>query len=115
MSKTQAIGQLGEEQAAKYLLQQGYQMLDRNFRVRSGELDIIAKQRDTIVFVEVKTRSSDLYMTAREAVTKAKQTKIRNAARAYLACNTLSYRNVRFDVIEYYTKNNQIEHFVDAF
>ncbi len=109
------IGDIGENYAKEFLTKKGYTILDCNFRVKSGEIDIVAFQRGCIVFVEVKTRKNDSFYEAREAVNKSKQEKIRKAAREYIATKKISYREVRFDVIEYYTQNNLIEHYIDAF
>lgn len=115
MVTTKSIGDYGEEIAEKFLKEKGYLILERNYRAKSGEIDIIAKQRDYIVFVEVKTRKNNLYMSARESVNYKKQNKIRNTAREYLFTKKPKYKFVRFDVIEYYTDHAVIDHYVNAF
>lgn len=109
------IGDYGENLAAQFLHKNGYTILERNFRVSSGELDIIALQRETLVVVEVKTRKDDSFYSAREAVTISKQNKIKAALKEYISGKKLKYNEIRFDVIEVYTKNGKIEHFADAF
>lgn len=115
MKTTKNIGDFGEKIARDYLVQKGYRILDTNFRVKSGELDIVAMQRDILVFVEVKTRKNDFFYSAREAVNKSKQNKLQHAAREFIAAKSISFRETRFDVIEYYTQTGKIEHYVDAF
>lgn len=109
------IGDYGEGKAKRYLEREGYQIIASNYRTKSGEIDIIAMQRATLVFVEVKTRKDDSFYTAREAVTKSKQKKIFSTAKEFIAESNLSYKEIRFDVIECYTKTDKIEHYVDAF
>lgn len=115
METTKKVGDYGEKVAEDYLIEKGYQILSRNYRTNSGEIDIIAQQRDYLVFVEVKTRKNNLYMSAREAVNYKKQQKIRNTAREYIRFSKPRYKYTRFDIIEYYTQDKLIEHFVDAF
>ncbi|UCC69750.1 MAG: YraN family protein [Armatimonadota bacterium] len=95
----QELARIGEDHAARYLRSRGYRVLERNFRARSGEVDIIAEQKDSLVFVEVKARSSNEFGEPREAVTGWKQRRIVNAARAYIARGG-DERSVRFDVVE---------------
>jgi putative endonuclease len=82
--RKQAVGQLGEDFAAAYLQRLGYRILERNFRCRLGEIDIIAKEGKDLVFVEVKTRSSRRFGDPQEAVTPAKQAKLRTVASFFL-------------------------------
>lgn len=111
-------GKIGEDIAAKFLTRKGYRILERNWRIRSGEIDIVAKDKDTIVFVEVKSRSSTEYGTGEEAITPHKKEKIINAAKA-----CLQYKGedqpCRFDVISILFEKNgkvkEINHIEDAF
>lgn len=112
---TKIIGDYGEGVATNYLKSKGYQILKNNYRAKTGEIDIIAMQRDILVIVEVKTRKNASFVTARESVTSKKQNHIRSATRDFLANNKINYKNIRFDVIEYYTQENRLEHFADAF
>jgi putative endonuclease len=92
------IGALGEESAERFLRKEGYRVLARNYRCKAGEIDIIAEDRGTIVFVEVKTRSPRAKLAPEEAVDAAKREHLRRAAKFYLA----SYREpspTRFDIV----------------
>ena len=94
------IGKLGEEKAKNYLIEKGYKILCINYKCKIGEIDLIAKDNDTIVFVEVKTRSSDAFGMPREAVNYRKQNKIRLVAQVYLKANKFYSKSCRFDVID---------------
>ena len=82
--KRPSLGDWGEKIAANYLMKQGYEILDRNYKTKLGELDIVAKEGDIIVFVEVKTRSSRSFGLPQEAVNFKKQNKIMRMALQYL-------------------------------
>jgi putative endonuclease len=96
-----AVGRFGEDLAARHLQQAGYTLLDRNWRCREGELDIVALDGRTVVFVEVKTRSSAAYGRPAEAVTPAKLARLRRLAVQWLAAQPEDARwpEVRFDVV----------------
>ena len=100
MSK-KALGDWGEALTADHLRRQGYQILARQYRCRFGEVDLIAQKDRTVCFVEVKTRSGRTAGEAREAVTPAKQGRLRRAATWYLAQTGLDCP-CRFDVAEVY-------------
>lgn len=110
-------GSDGERAAAEYLRSKGYAILETNYRAEGCELDIIAREGDTIVFVEVKTRAGTGYGFPEEAVGAVKKENIGRAAEAYL----LAYRlenEIRFDVISIVTQKNkapEIFHISDAF
>ena len=106
-------GDFGEEKAAKYLKRQKYKIIKRNFKNQLGEIDIIARQKDVVVFVEVKTRTDESFGYAAEAVDSKKQQKIRNVALLYTQKHNIS--NFRFDVVEVYLKDERINHIIDAF
>lgn len=114
------LGQWGEAQAAEYLRRHRYQILACNWRCRFGEIDIIAKDKDILCFVEVKMRRSDRYGRAAEYVDARKQQKLKLAAQAYLQQNPVDTL-VRFDVIEVYAPEGrmdlspQIFHWTNAF
>jgi len=95
----QQVGRAGEEAAARYLEECGWRILARGFRVRGGELDLVAERDGTVAFVEVKTRSPGALDDGRGAVTRAKRRRLARAAGAYLARNGLGDRPCRFDVI----------------
>lgn len=94
---TKEIGTFGESAACDYLESHGITVIKRNFYCRAGELDIIAKDGDTIVFVEVKTRKNSLYGTPGEYVNFKKQEKIIETALYYLGSDDI---DMRFDVVE---------------
>ncbi len=102
----QEIGKLGEDIATHYLKQNGYTILDRNFECRQGEIDIIAIDKKEIVFIEVKTRTSNKYGTPSEAVNKIKRKHMLQTIKYYLYIRNLSDEFVRIDVIEVYIKDN---------
>ena len=95
------LGQWGERLVADYLQRQGWSVADRNFRCRMGELDIVAKNEQYIIFVEVKLRKDDRFGSACEAVTPSKQRKLRIAAETYLVTHPTRLQP-RFDVAEVY-------------
>lgn len=100
MSKSNSeLGARGEALAALHVADSGMEVIDRNWRSRYGELDIVAKDGDTMVFVEVKTRSGIGYGTPAEAVTYAKQTRIRGLALRWLSLQQGPWVQIRFDVI----------------
>ena len=90
----------GEVLAKNYLKSQKYRILETNYSNHCGEIDIIAQKKKTIIFVEVKTRSSCEFGKPCEAVTPYKQNKIRRAAQLYLQENKQTESEIRFDVIE---------------
>lgn len=95
----QQIGALGEKFAAEYLKKQGYKILCKNYKCKVGELDLIARDGDEIVFAEVKTRPADPYVRGMYAVDQRKQQHILRTAAFYLAENR-SVLQPRMDVIE---------------
>jgi putative endonuclease len=92
-------GLAGEELACRHLRAHGYAILSRNFRCRSGELDVVARQGDAVVFVEVKERRGATHGDGQEAVTFGKRKRIVRAARLYAASRGLTEGPLRFDVI----------------
>ena len=115
MSKTEnlKVGKWGEELALDYLKNNNYKILEKNFKCKIGEIDLIAKIDDVIVFVEVKTRSSDMFGRPREAVNFYKQKKIRSIALNYLKFKNLLNYSCRFDVIE--ILDGEITHLENCF
>ena len=107
-------GGFGEKKAREYLENKKYQILATNHRNKIGEIDIIAKDKDTIVFIEVKYKASLLFGHPREMVTYAKQNKIRRVALSYLQQKGLVDKvNIRFDVID--VLGDKITHIENAF
>lgn len=116
--KRLSLGKAGEEKAAEYLLDKGHKILKKNFSTRYGEVDIITRLRETIVFVEVKTRSSSSYGSPLEAVTKKKQLQIARTALEFLRQKKLFDTDARFDVISVDYRDGgevRIDHITNAF
>lgn len=107
------LGRAGEIKAAKFLENKGYKIVAKNFKTRLGEIDIIAKDKECIVFIEVKTRSGDGYGAPCEAVNRKKQEKYFAVATQYLQNNKLLDCECRFDVVE--IENGEINHIENAF
>lgn len=99
MARNLELGAQGEDLAVGHLAAGGMTILERNWRCRYGELDVIATDGDTVVFVEVKTRSGRGYGTPAEAVTFAKQSRIRRLAGLWLREQPRGWTRVRFDVV----------------
>ena len=110
-------GAWGEDLALRYLIRRGYRLLARNYRKRRGEIDLIVRDDDTLVFVEVKLRRSTGFGGPLEAVTARKQATIRSLAEQYLAEDRPDYESLRFDVIGILATRSgtRIEHIRDAF
>ena len=116
MAKHNELGKRGEEMAVQYLTEKGYEILERNWRNTHKEIDIIAKDGECLVVVEVKARQSDEYGDPDNAVTRQKQWRLISAANAYLFQNKLD-SDTRFDIISIVFKDDEpiIEHIEDAF
>lgn len=93
------LGFMGELLAAEKLRQEGYVILERNYRCSVGEIDLVAREEGILVFVEVRTRSSEAYGTPLETVDYFKQRRLRAVARNYLRERKPRYDGVRFDVV----------------
>lgn len=114
------LGTIGEEAAERFLRLRGYRILGKNVRLNRYEIDLIVMKEDTIVFVEVKTRSNEEIAKGYEAVDHVKQARIRRAATLYLMQSRFTLSEVRFDVISVrYDLKGQcpahILHFKNAF
>src|SRR5580698_9534564 len=116
MATHNEIGVKGEIHAVEYLQLKGYTVLEINWRFGRAEVDIIAKHNNTIIFAEVKTRSTDHFGFPEAAVDKAKQKNLALAADEYLEKNNIEM-DVRFDIISIVVKNDKpdIHHIEDAF
>jgi len=99
LNPKQQFGKTGESLAVRYLRKKGYRILLQNYRNKLGEIDIIAKEKGTLVFVEVKSRKSGQYGSPKYAVTPAKQRKISIVALSYLKEIRQSDAKARFDVV----------------
>ncbi|EOM75989.1 YraN family protein [Rhodococcus rhodnii] len=118
MNARTELGSHGEELAARYLVESGMEILDRNWRTRAGELDLIAADSECAVFVEVKTRTGLGYGTPAEAVTPLKQRRIRALGVAWLRTSERSWASVRFDVVSVLVRRGyapRIDHVKGAF
>jgi putative endonuclease len=103
----QKIGKLGEDLASKYLIENGYSIMTRNFYCRQGEIDIVATKQDEIIFVEVKTRTNFYYGRPAEAVNGIKRKNMQKASAYFIYKNRLNNISIRFDVIEIFIEKNQ--------
>ena len=110
-------GRPGEDLACRHLESAGFAILMRNYRCRSGEVDLVAREGDTTVFVEVKERHDSSHGEAHESVTFGKRRRLVRAARLYAASHGLEGRPVRFDVvaIDWQEGRPRIRHDRDAF
>ena len=94
-----SLGVQGEDMAVDFLQKKGYTILCRNYRCRSGEIDIVARKKKILCFIEVKTRRTRAYGTPQEAVTLRKQYKIGRVAQDFLQRHRLENWPARFDVV----------------
>jgi len=94
-----ALGALGEKKAAEYLKKKGYRIRERNYRCREGEIDIVARDKDCLVFVEVRTRTGSGFGTPEESVTAVKREKLVSVALSYLQTHKDLPASWRFDVV----------------
>lgn len=118
MSNSRALGRSGEDAAAAYLRKLRYRIVGRGFRFHRGEIDIIAYDRDVLVFAEVKTRRNPDFGEPEEAVTSSKQRQIRKLAEAYLMMNDLGEIPCRFDILSVFSEGQnryRIRHIPNAF
>jgi len=112
-----ALGRWGEEEAARYLRKQGMRIIARNYRTPVGEIDIVARKKKILIFVEVKTRRTDTFGAPQDAVGLMKQRQIVRAAQWYLGDSNENGLEPRFDVVAVKQEGDRaiIEHFPDAF
>jgi len=111
------LGSQGEDMAAKYLQKQGYKILQRNFRSRYGEIDIICTLEQSVIFVEVKTRTNTSFGSPEESITKTKRQHIHKVALIYLETYPYPFKEIRFDVIGILMDGSEprLNHVVAAF
>ncbi len=116
-SENKNLGRKGERLAEEFLVRHGYRVIDRNYRTRRGEIDIVCERGGCVVFVEVKTRRNLAFGQPQEAVDARKRRKMLQIATSYLAQKSLGgKRDCRFDVITILEENPRvITHFEDAF
>ena len=114
------LGKHGEEATVKYIKKQGYRILEKNFRTKTGEIDIIAEDKKVVAFIEVKTRTGDQFGEPLEAVGPTKQKKIARVADQFLMRHKVENRDCRFDIVSITCPTDdpqtwQIELIKDAF
>ncbi len=110
---TTSRGRAGERRAAAFLEDRGYRILEKNFRCRAGEIDIIARHGDDLVFVEVRTRADGRRGSALETVGAKKRARIARVAEAYIALRSPAMSSCRFDVLG--ITGDDVELIQDAF
>lgn len=115
--KKKELGQKGEELALRFLKKNGYRILERNYVCKMGEVDIIAREKDTFAFIEVKTRRSTAFGPPQLAVNPAKQMQLSKVALHFLKEKRLEEAKARFDVVAIFlgAKGEEIELIKDAF
>ncbi|HEX3015424.1 MAG TPA: YraN family protein [Desulfobacteria bacterium] len=99
MDSRRKLGRAGEDMALNYLKSVGMQLLERNYRCRLGEIDLVMVDRGQLVFVEVRTKSSKTFGTGLESITSRKRRKLKTLARYYMMYTGLKNDNIRFDVV----------------
>jgi len=111
------LGKYGELAAAEYLVRQGYEIVERNWHCQQGELDLVAKERDQWVFVEVKTRSSKTADVGFEAVDQLKLQKLRRTIARWCELRQISSVKLRLDVISVFVSSGTVrfEHLKQVF
>lgn len=118
MYKRHYMGRNGEELARNYITEEGFNIVECNFRCNIGEIDIIARDKNELVFIEVKTRSNNMYGVPADAVTFIKKKHIFKAAEYYIMIHKMEKEYIRFDVIEIYIFEDEkykINHIKAAF
>jgi putative endonuclease len=113
---TKLLGKEGEDKAARFLTKQGYRIIERNYSTRNGEIDLIAMHEGALVFIEVKTRTSDAFGAPELAVNQRKQQRMMKAALGYIKYKKLHQVPCRFDVVAITTtSDNAVELIQNAF
>ena len=118
MSDLAQLGKAGERRAERFLRKLGYRSVTRNYRCSTGEIDLVALDGRTIVFVEVKTRTGAEHADPQDAVTSVKQKRLISAAKAFIQQTHSQGRACRFDIVAITmadNKSEKIEHFQNAF
>ncbi|MCI8277769.1 MAG: YraN family protein [Clostridia bacterium] len=111
------LGNKGEEIASRYLEKNEYEIIARNFKCAKGEIDIIAKDKEDIVFIEVKTRRNENYGKPVDSVNFIKQKHIKEVSKFFMYLNNIKDFSIRYDIIEIYKKENKflINHLKNLF
>lgn len=103
------LGRIGENIIADYITKLGYKAVERNFECNQGEIDIIAKDKEELVFIEVKTRTDISYGEASEAVTNTKKRHLINSIKYYIYKQKLENQPIRIDVAEVYINKGKVK------
>lgn len=103
------LGRIGENIIADYITKLGYKVVERNFACNQGEIDIIAKDKEELVFIEVKTRTDISYGEASEAVTNTKKRHLINSIKYYIYKQKLENQPIRMDVAEVYINKGKVK------
>jgi putative endonuclease len=113
---TKLLGKAGEDKAARFLLNKGYRIIERNYSTRNGEIDLIAMHDGVLVFIEVKTRTNDAFGAPQHAVNQRKQQRMVKAALAYINYKKIHQIPCRFDVVAITTSaEKEVELIQNAF
>ena len=115
MFDRKSLGQKGEKIACRTLKEQGYRIIEKNFRCRQGEIDIIAEDKETLCFIEVKARYTQNFGFPEESVTKRKQNKLYVVAAIYLEKMMTKPQDMRFDIVSVDLKNETATVLKNAF
>lgn len=108
------LGRIGENIIADYITKLGYKVVERNFACNQGEIDIIAKDKEELVFIEVKTRTDISYGEASEAVTNTKKRHLINSIKYYIYKQKLENQPIRIDVAEVYINKGKVNYIKQA-
>ena len=103
------LGRIGENIIADYITKLGYKVVERNFACNQGEIDIVAKDKEELVFIEVKTRTDISYGEASEAVTNTKKRHLINSIKYYIYKQKLENQPIRIDVAEVYINKGKVK------
>lgn len=111
------VGAWGEAEAERYLVKKGYCILEKNYRAEGGEIDLIARDKENLVFVEVKTGTRDTFGEPEDRVDRRKQIQIGKVAMGYLMAKNIEKMDCRFDVVSVIknASKTEIRHIEDAF
>jgi len=116
MSNNREKGRLGETIAADYLMKNGYRIIEKNYRTKLGEIDLIAEKDNILVFIEVKSRSNTNFGFPYEAVNRKKINRIIKASLVYLKQKGYENYQIRYDIIEIFlSRDGKINHIKNAF
>ncbi|MBU0687572.1 MAG: YraN family protein [Candidatus Margulisbacteria bacterium] len=106
------IGKAGEDLAESYLTGKGYIIIERNFRSRRGEIDLIAFEKDALAFVEVKNYSFRSYLSPLDSISRTKKTCLTHAAKSFLIRKNMHHKACRFDVLIIFSNNDSKKRFL---